>query len=583
MTRPAARWAAPGVVVAATLIAFLPVLSNGFIDWDDQANFVNNAAFRGFGWAQLTWMATTFHLGVYQPLAWLMASVEFAIGGSTPWVYHAGSWLVHAATAGLVYRIAVLLLTPRSPHPARVRICAAATALVFAVHPLRVEAVAWASAQGYPLAGAFFAGSVAAYLRAHGANPGVGDASRRRWLAASVALGVLACLAKPIAVTLPAILLLLDWYPLRRLTRRDGTTNHPVSVWIEKLPYAIPAALVAAAAPLARARLGLTGAEPYHPVARAAQALYGLAFYPLKTIAPFGLSVFDPLPSEIDPFEPRFAASAVVVAAVAVGLWIGRRRAPALAAGALAYAILLAPVLGLVPQGNQLTADRYAYFAGAPLALLIGAALLAAWTRVEAKRTLVIARGAVVAGVLVLLGALTWQQAETWRDAGTLWRHAASVDPGSFQAHTNLGLHHLNRGAHDDALREVDEVLRLNPSSATGHFNRGLTLARLGRTDEAIAAYRAGLTINPNDATARSHLAEVLAGRDRFAEAETEYRSAIALTPHPDLFNGLGIMLAEQGRVDEAVAAFREALARDPGHADARANLATALQLLATE
>jgi tetratricopeptide (TPR) repeat protein len=579
MMRPVARWAAPGVVVAATLIAFLPVLSNGFIDWDDQANFVNNAAFRGFGWAQLTWMATTFHLGVYQPLAWLMASVEFAIGGSTPWVYHAGSWLVHAATAGLVYGIAVLLLTPRSPHPARVRVCAAATALVFAVHPLRVEAVAWASAQGYPLAGAFFAGSVAAYLRAHAANPGVGDASRRRWLAASVALGVLACLAKPIAVTLPAILLLLDWYPLRRL----GGASRPWRVWIEKIPYAIPAALVAVAAPLARARLGLTGAEPYYPVARAAQALYGLAVYPLKTIAPFGLSVFDPLPSEIDPFELRFVASAVVVAAAAVSLWIARRRTPALAAWALAYAILLAPVLGLVPQGNQLTADRYAYFAGAPLALLIGAALLAAWTRVKARRPLLVAGGAAVAGALVLLGALTWQQAETWRDAGTLWQHAASVDPGSFQAHTNLGLYHLNRGAHDDALREFDEVLRLNPSSFKGHFNRGLTLARLGRTDEAISAYRAGLTINPNDATARSHLAEVLAGRGRFAEAEAEYRSAIALAPHPDLFNGLGIALAEQGRVDEAVAAFREALARDPGHDDARANLEMALQLRATE
>ena len=578
MTPLVRRWAAPAVVVAATLIAFLPVLSNGFIDWDDQANFVNNAAFRGFGWAQFTWMATTFHLGVYQPLAWLMASVEFAIGGPAPWVYHAGSWLFHAAMAGLVYAIAVVLLTPMSSSLNRVRVCAAAAALVFAVHPLRVEAVAWASAQGYPLAGACFAGSVAAYLRAHGSNAGVGDASRRRWLAASVALGVLACLAKAVAVTLPAVLLLLDWYPLRRL----GGASRPWRVWIEKLPYALPAVLVAAAAPLARARFGLTGAEPYQPVARTAQALYGLAVYPLKTIAPFGLSVFDPLPSEIDPLALRFVASAVVVAAAAVGLWIGRRRAPALAAGALAYAILLAPVLGLVPQGNQLTADRYAYFAGAPLALLIGAALLAAWTRVETRRRLLVAGGAAAVGALVLLGALTWRQAETWRDAGTLWRHAVSVDPRSFQGHTNLGLYHLNRGAHDDALREFDEVLRLNPSSAKGHFNRGLTLARLGRMDEAIAAYRAGLALKPADATARAHLAEVLAGRGRFAEAEAEYRSAIALAPHPDLFNGLGIVLAEQGRVDEAVAAFREALARDPGHADARANLDMALQLRPT-
>ena len=129
-------------------------------------------------------------------------------------------------------------------------------------------------------------------------------------------------------------------------------------------------------------------------------------------------------------------------------------------------------------------------------------------------------------------------------------------------------------------MREFDEVLRLNPSSFKGHFNRGLTLARLGRMDEAIAAYRAGLTIDPNDATARAHLAEVLAGRGRFAEAEAEYRSAIALAHHPDLFNSLGIVLAEQGRVDEAVTAFREALARDPGHDDARANLEMALQMM---
>jgi tetratricopeptide (TPR) repeat protein len=182
----------------------------------------------------------------------------------------------------------------------------------------------------------------------------------------------------------------------------------------------------------------------------------------------------------------------------------------------------------------------------------------------------------------VLLGALTWQQAETWRDAGTLWRHAASVDPGSFQAHTNLGLHHLNRGAHDDALREFDEVLRLNPSSAKGHFNRGLTLARLGRTDEAIAAYRAGLTINPNDATARSHLAEVLAGRDasRKRKPNTGTRSR---SPPPRPLQRPGDHARRAGTRRRGGGGVREALARDPGHADARANLATALQLMATE
>jgi tetratricopeptide (TPR) repeat protein len=572
------RWAAPAVVVATTLAAFIPVLSNGFIDWDDQTNFVANLAYQGLGRSQLAWMATAFHLGVYQPLAWLVAAVEVAIGGVTPLAFHVGSWLLHAATAGLVYAIAVYLLTPLSPSLNRVRVCAAAAALAWAVHPLRVEAVAWASAQGYPLAGLLFAGSVAAYLRFHTADPGTGRASDRRWYAASVVLALAAYLAKPIAVTLPAILLLLDWYPLRRLARRDGATHHPASVWVEKLPHAIPAVLVAAAAPLARARIDTGAHEAYDALDRAVQAAYGIVFYALKTVAPFGLSVFYPRPSEIDPFDARFLVSAVVVVGLAVGLWVMRHRRPALAAGALAYVILLSPVLGLIRQGDQLAADRYAYFAGIPLAIGMGAAALAVWGRLGSRRRVIKAGVAGIVVVGLVLFTLTWRQTEAWRDPGTLWEHAVRVDPGSFQAHTNLGLYHLNRKDYDTALREFDDVLRLNPASAKALFNRGLTLARQGRPNDAIESYQRGLVLRPNDPTALAHAGELLAGKGRYPEAESSYRRAVALAPHPDLFNSLGIALAEQGRLDDAIGAFREALARDPRHEDARANLETALK-----
>ncbi len=575
------RWAAPAVVIATTLAAFIPVLSNGFIDWDDQTNFVANLAYQGFGRSQLAWMATAFHLGVYQPLAWLVAAVETTIGGGTPLAFHAGSWVLHAATAGLVYAIAVTLLAPLSPSLNRVRVCAAAAALGWAVHPLRVEAVAWASAQGYPLAGLLFAGSVAAYLRSHAA--GTVRTSRHRWYAASVGLGLLACLAKPIAVTLPAVLLVLDWYPLRRLARREGATDHPESVWLDKLPYAIPAALVAAAAPLARARLGTGGHEPYDALDRAAQAVYGVVFYAAKTVAPFGLSVFYPRPLEVDPFDARFLVSAAVVIALGVGLWLIRRRRPALVAGALAYVILLSPVLGVIRQGDQLAADRYGYLAGVPLALGIGAAMLAVWGRLGTRRAVIRAGAAGIAMAGLVLLTLTWRQTETWRDPGTLWEHAVRVAPGSFQIHTNLGRSYLNSGNYDAALREFDDALRLNPASAKAYFDRGLTLARQSRPDAAIESYRRGLALRPNDPTAWAHVGDLLAGRNRLAEAESAYRNAISLASHPDLFNSLGVVLAEQGRLPEAVVEFRRALSIDPTHADAKANLDMALTMGANQ
>lgn len=569
-------WVLPALVVGAALIALSPILRNDFVDWDDQTNFVKNIGFRGLGWPQLTWMATAFHLGVYQPLAWLAVGIEYAIGGLNPAVYHAASWLFHAAAAGLVYAVAVLVIGRDAESPARARFCAAAAALLFAVHPQRVETVAWASAQGYPLAGAFAAGSIAAYLRAHPSGASAGRWSG--WMSVSLILAVCAYLSKPIAVTLPAALILLDAYPLRRWRRGEI-----LRVAAEKLPFAVPAVLIAAAAPFARTHAGLLEGDHYGPLLRAGQAAYGLVFYLWKTIAPFDLTFYYPLPLDADPLQTRFIASALAVL-VLIGL-IGRLRCrwPGLAAAGLAYAALLSPVLGLIPQGGQLAADRYTYFASVPVALVFGGALYRLWPQITAHPWRRWAAGGLAVTVMVGLGALTWRQAEAWRNAGTLWTHAVAADPGAFQAHNNLGLYHMERGDYSAAVGEFDRTLRLNPRSGKAHFNRGLALAKLGRRGEAIASYRSGLILRPGDPTARAHLAELLADEGRWDEAEAEYRAAATLAPHADLFNGLGITLAEQGRLAEAAAAFRRALSLDPTHADARANLAMARQINPTE
>ncbi len=570
MTRRAARWVAPLAVVGATLAAFSPILSNGFVDWDDDANFVDNPAYRGFSRSQLVWMATAFHRGVYQPLAWLFAGVEYQLGGAEPWVYHAGSWLLHGIAAVLVYLLAHRLFERLAQdHSRAVALAATAAALLWAVHPLRVEAISWASAQGYPLAVVFALGSTLAWLCGREGHRGE-SALSRAWYGASLALATCAYLAKPVAVTLPAVLVILDWY-----LAPSGTAWAKNRIWLAALPYAVPAALVAAAAPLARARLGTASSAGYDLVDRLAQACYSAGYYAVKTLIPTGLTVFTPLPRPFDPSEPRFVGAAIGMVVTGALIWWAVRRAKGLAAVALAYLVLLAPVLGIIRQGDQLVADRYSYFAGIPLALALAGSLFFAATRVTPRRATGLMMVTLVA--VAALGASTWRLTHVWRDAGTLWAHAVAVDPASYQAHTNLGLFELGQGRYDSAVRAFDAAIALNPTSSNARFDRGLALAKWGRTEEAIAAYQAGLALDPVDATAHAHLGELLASANRWSDAEAEYRSAIHLVPHPDLFNSLGITLAQQGRIDEAATAFEEALAIDPNHADARANLEMAL------
>ncbi|MFZ5862018.1 MAG: tetratricopeptide repeat protein [Nitrospirota bacterium] len=557
----------PILIVCLTFAVFSPVRSNGFIDWDDQANFVTNPSYRGLSGTHLTWMATTFHRGVYQPLAWVLAAVEYSVGGVEPWVYHAGSWLLHAVAAWLLYALSRRLFVRLAPQrPDAATSAAAAAALLWAIHPLRVEPVAWASAQGYPLAAVFALGSLLAWWRARDDRQPSGS-SAARWSWVSVALAVCAYLAKPVAITLPAIILLLDWYLSPRETARWRTWTP----WLSALPYAVPAALVAAAAPLARAQLGPASSSRYDVIDRLSQACYGIAYYTIKTVLPINLTVFTPLPQPFDPYEPRVVlAAAGLVSAGTIVIWAGQRARGA-AACALAYLILLAPVLGLIRQGDQLVADRYSYFAGAPLAVALGVGLLTVRTRGTPR----LARGLSVSavGVIILFGALSWQLAHAWKNPSALWTRAVAVDPTSYHARINLGLAAYHEKRYDSALQEFDLAIRLNPRSSNAHFNRGLTLAKQGRTAEAIKSYLHGISLDPTDATAHAHLGDLLATEHRWPEAEVQYREAVRLAPNPDLYNSLGVTLAQQGRMAEAASAFRDALARDPHHADAGANL----------
>ncbi|MBI2525930.1 MAG: hypothetical protein HYV93_08090 [Candidatus Rokubacteria bacterium] len=270
-------WAIPLVLALVTVAVFLPTLGNGFVNWDDPEALVDNPHYRGLGWPQLRWVLTNFLMGHYSPLAWITFALDYLLWGMNPAGYHFTSLVLHVASTLLFYVVAWRLLQAAAPGAAEagleVRLFGGVAALLFAIHPLRVESVAWASARRDVLCGLFFLAAVLAYLRAV-ETP---DVSRRRqWQAASLGAFVAALLSKATAMPLPAVLLLLDLYPLRRL---------PVVGWrrllVEKIPYGVVVGASAVVATIAKTHADWV-AETHGFGTRLAIAEYGLMFYPCR-------------------------------------------------------------------------------------------------------------------------------------------------------------------------------------------------------------------------------------------------------------------------------------------------------------
>ncbi len=387
----------PAIIVVVTCAAFAAVTGNDFVEWGDRRELLDNVHYRGFGWANLSWMFTTIHQGHYQPLTWLSFAADYAIWGMRPAGYHATSLVLHSVCAVLVYLIILRLLGPEA------LVAALLGAMLFALHPLRVEAVAWATERRGPLSSALALASVLAYLY------------RARWL--SVALFGLALLAKEFVFTLPLVLIILDVYPLRR------------RAWREKIPFFVLAALGAAVAIASSARSGVAlSLAEYGVVERVAQCFYGLAFYLQKTILPTGLSPIYSIPPDLDPFAMRYVVSAIVVIGLTAGLVAARRRFPAALAAWVVFVVILSPVLGLAQTGHQIAADRYTYLPAVAVSALVASGL------VKLGRI----APAVMLPLLAALAVLTWKQVGVWRDPETLWRHAVRVDPDCHISRNNL-------------------------------------------------------------------------------------------------------------------------------------------------
>jgi hypothetical protein len=505
------QWLAPLGVALITLIVFLPALTNGFVNWDDDQILVENNEYRSLGWTALRWMFTTFHMGHYEPFTWLSFALDYKIWGMDAFGYHLTNVILHAANAALFYLIAARLLMGADPGiqesapDSRIIAAAAIAALLFSVHPLRVESVAWATERRDVLSALFILATVWCYLEA--ARLASLEFRDRGWRAAAWLFYVCSLLAKASGITLPLVLLVLDVYPLRRFgwPPQDWFVLKRRAIWLEKIPYVIVAILSGAVAVAAQGESDALKDLAQHTIAqRIAQAFYGLVFYLWKTLWPFHLAPLYQIRAGFNPFAWPYLASAALVVTTTVMLVILRRRRPSLLTAWIVYGLFLAPVLGFAQSGPQLVADRYSYLSCLSWAVLVGAGCLWLWRASEKGTVLARLPGhstAISGAFLVLLlglSVLTWKQAQIWRDAETLWRYAVSLNPSDIP-HYNLGVALANAGKADEAVAHFRKSIEFNPLSTMSHVNLAKIQEARGDLAEAVKQLRFAVELDPKD------------------------------------------------------------------------------------
>jgi protein O-mannosyl-transferase len=561
-------------VAVATFIAFAPSLLNQFVDWDDLENFVTNPSYRGLGVAQLKWMWTTVLLGHYVPVTWMTFGVDYLLWGMNPAGYHLANIVLHAANAAVLYFVGRRLLAAAIP-PAREddqrawRLGAALAALVFALHPLRVESVAWVTERRDVLSGLFYLVAVLAYLRDADGEPGV-SLRRRPWYWVALGCFVLALLSKAIVVTLPIVLVVLDVYPLRRLGSGAGGWWSPAARrrCTEKIPFVLASAVVIPIALVAaRAGANLVSIGNFGIVDRLAVSLYGLAFYLWKTIVPLELSPFYPLGTPVAPMSAPYIVSGLVVAAITGLVILARRRHPGLGAVWLVYVLTLLPMSGIFQNGPQVAADRYSYLPSLSLALLAGAGALVAWRAWNDRRPgQIVAVGltGVAALVVTTLALLTWKQVGVWRDSDRLWSHALALAPSSM-VFSHLADVRRQQGRWAEANELYQRAVQLRPDGSHILVHWGIALAQQGRLGEAVERFREALRIDPDMALPHYHWGNALLTAGDLTGAIEHFREAVRLEPgSAEALSNWGRALALLGQGDAAIAKYREALAIRP-------------------
>jgi protein O-mannosyl-transferase len=546
----------PVVPIAAglallTIVAFWRLSGNSFLELDDRAYVVDNArVVQGITWKGIVWAFEDAHAANYHPVTLLSHMLDCELFGLKPAGHHLMSLAWHVASTLLLFHLFRRMTKKIWPS--------AFVAAMFALHPLHVESVAWTAERKDVLSTFFWIAATLAYVR------WTERFGTWRYLLVLL-LFAIGLLAKPMLVTLPFTLLLLDVWPLGRWSRGIG------GLLAEKIPLFLMSARICWVTYNAQHESGATVLGERHTLAfRLANAAVSCATYVWKTIWPSGLFPQYPYAEEGHPAW-KVAVCASVVAAISVAALASWRKRPWLAVGWLWFLGTLVPVIGIVQVGEQAMADRFTYvpMIGLAAAIAFGAASLG--ERSEAARK---ALGVLAPAVVLVWAGLTWRQLGYWKDDRTLFGHVVEVMPTHHIAHGALGNAAFAENRLDEAIREFSEARRLNPGYAQWAENLGVVLDRSGRKAEARAEFEAALAIDPHHAGAHHNLGLQLAGEGKYDEAIGHFEASLHEDPDQYMVHyNVGVARKLQGRRAEAIAAFERSLDLNPGFTQARTAL----------
>jgi protein O-mannosyl-transferase len=607
-------------LAAIVWFTFHKALDCNFLNYDDdQYVYANPIITKGLTLSAVRWAFVHVHASNWHPLTTISHMLDCSLYGLQPWGHHLTNVLLHGTAAVLLF-LALRSLTSNIQPSTRNLFACAFAATLFAIHPLRVESVAWVSERKDVLSGVFFALTLLAYGRY-----AKSDRFRIGRYLTIVALFVLGLMSKPTLVTLPFVLLLLDYWPLGRWQNATGgkpsnstpqqrpsvgniSRSTPLSVLVgEKIPLLFLSAGSCVATVIAQKNIIERGLQ-MNAIERVNNAFVSYAAYLGEMIWPAHLVVSHPYAQGYHNL-PQVIASLVLLVGISAACFLSRKEHPFLLTGWLWYIGMLVPMIGVVQVSSEARSDRYTYLAQ------IGVYIMLSWgaTSFVAKwrpfRTPLVATAL---AVIVAFSVRAYGQTAYWRDTETLWRHSIDVSPGDYIAYDGLGFTLLQEGRISDAIVSYEKAIQIKPNYVQAHNNLGNAYMENGRLNEAAAQYQKVLELAPGDPQVHNNLGTLLLKQGRIDEAIQQYRKAVATDPqvaelhynlgaalitkgdwadainhlevalkidpnYPEAHNKLGIALGATGKVDDAIIHFREALRLHHLYPQAHYNLGSIL------
>lgn len=615
-----------------TFFIYIPSLKNEFVNWDDGYYIFKNPYIHSLNFIFFKWAFFSFYLSNWHPLTWVTHAIDYALWGLIPVGHHLINNILHGLNTFLVVLLIEQLLdSSRKIQTSEgnfkgvfsdngILVAAGVTGLLFGLHPIHVESVAWVSERKDVLCALFFLISIITYIKYVNILDNelnqtklVSRVFNKQYLF-TFGFFFLALLSKPMAVTLPVVLLILDWYPFRRFKK-----GRPSYVLMEKLPFLL-LALGSAFITIQAQFLG-ESVRSYTEVPLSPRMLIGLnalTGYLSKMIYPVNLSPFYPYPQNINMvtlLSYRYLVPLLLVIGITIICVIFLKRQKLWSAAWAYYIVTILPVLGIIQVGNQAMADRYTYLPSIGPFFLIG--LSAAWftDRWLTNGRLVTVKKLLSLFIAVLLfGALSYatiRQTRVWGNDETLWSKVISIYPGNLlayynrgvycrdskqyekaiydfirviklkpdfaEAHINLGMTYGLQGELDKAIEHLEIAIKIKPDYPEPHYNLGLVYLKKGSLDAAIRHFNTALKLNPYYAEAQNNLGVALLNNKLFDTAIKHFEKALNIKPdYPEAYNNLGFAYDLQGNIDEAIANYTKALQLNPGYAKAHLNLSNA-------